>query len=277
MPDIIEDIKGSIIQHGLHNDRIYLMQLNTDDTHGLIATLNDMALKNGYGKIFGKIPASVWKDFKSADYVKEAVVPRFFLGKTDGFFIAKYFSAKRQRAQDAETLLRLVNNAGRGIANKKPRTDRTVRDVVSCKPSDAEEMSTIYRQVFSSYPFPIHQPTYLQRMLKEGVLYFCIRMQGRIAAIAAVEINLINKNAEMTDFATLPKWRSMGFADTLLRYMDNKARKLGIITAYTIARAESHGMNSVFKNNGYNYSGLLKNNSQICGSIQSMTVWYKHL
>jgi hypothetical protein len=59
--------------------------------------------------------------------------------------------------------------------------------------------------------------------------------------------------------------------------MDKKTRKLGIKTAYTIARAASHGMNSVFKNGGYTYSGLLKNNSQICGSIQSMTVWYKHL
>ena len=235
MPDIIEDIQGSIIQHGLHNDRICLMRLNTDDTHGLITTLNDMALKNGYGKIFGKIPASVWKDFKSADYVKEAVIPGFFSGKTDGFFIAKYFSAKRQRAQGTETLLRLVKNAGKEVANSKTRTNRTIRTVVSCKPSDAEEMSAICRQVFSSYPFPIHQPTYLQRMIKEGVLYFCIRVEGRIAAIAAVEIDWANKNAEMTDFATLPKWRSMGFAGTLLRSMDKKVRNLGIITAYTLS------------------------------------------
>ena len=49
-------------------------------------TLDDMALKNGYGKIFAKIPASSWEAFKSADYIKEAVVPGFFAGKTDGFF-----------------------------------------------------------------------------------------------------------------------------------------------------------------------------------------------
>jgi hypothetical protein len=36
-------------------------------------------------------------------------------------------------------------------------------------------------------------------------------------------------------------------------------------------------MNSVFGNCGYRYAGLLKNNSQICGSIQSMTVWYQRL
>jgi len=275
--DIIENIKGSVIQHGSHNNRIYLMRLNTDDTHGLIATLNDMALNNGYGKIFAKIPAPAWNAFKSADYIKEAVVPRFFTGKTDGLFIAKYFSAKRQKAHNVDKPLRFVKQDGEGSANNNHRTGWATRDVVSCKPSDAEEMSVIYQQVFKSYPFPIQKPTYLKRMMKEGVLYFCIRIEARIAAIAASEIDLVSKNAEMTDFATLPKWRGRGFAGMLLSHMDKKTRKLGIKTAYTIARAASHGMNSVFKKSGYNYSGLLKNNSHICGSIQSMTVWYKHL
>lgn len=252
------------------------MRLKTDDAHSLIVALDDMATKNGYGKIFAKIPAPAWNDFKSADYIKEAVVPGFFKGKTGGFFIAKYFSAKREKAQNVEKLLRLVKQAGGRSAKNKHRTGKATRDVVSCKPADAEEMSVIYQQVFKSYPFPIQKPIYLKRMMKEGVLYFCIRIEGRIAAIAAAEIDLVNQNAEMTDFATLPKWRGKGLASMLLSHMDKKTRKLGIKTAYTIARAASHGMNSVFKNSGYNYSGLLKNNSQICGSIQSMTVWYKH-
>jgi len=277
--DIIESIKGSVIQHGPHNNRIYLMRLNTDadDTHGLIATLDDMALKNGYGKIFAKIPAPAWNAFKSADYIKEAVVPGFFRGKTDGFFISKYFSAERQKAQNVNNLLRFVKQTREVSANNIHRTDVATRDVVSCKPSDVAKMSLIYQQVFKSYPFPINKPIYLKRMMKEGVLYFCIRIEGRITAISAVEIDLVSKNAEMTDFATLPKCRGMGFAGMLLSHMDKKTRKLEIKTVYTIARAASHGMNSVFKNSGYNYAGLLKNNSQICGSIQSMTVWYKSI
>ena len=275
--DIIENIKGSVIQHGPHNNRIYLMRLNTNETHGLIATLDNMAIKNGYGKISAKIPAPSWNAFKSADYVKEAVVPGFFTGKTDGFFVAKYFSAVRQKAQNVEKLLRLVKQAGDGSANILHRTGKAARDVIACRPSDAAEMSAIYQQVFKSYPFPIQKQTYLKRMMKEGVLYFCIRIEGKIAAISAAEIDLVNKNVEMTDFATFPKMRGMGLAGMLLSHMDKKTRKLGIKTAYTIARATSHGMNSVFKNSGYNYAGLLKNNSQICGSIQSMTVWYKHL
>jgi len=254
--DRIENIIGSIIQHGLHNNRIYLMQLNTGDTQGLIAALDDMALKNGYGKIFAKIPAPTWNAFKSADYIKEAVIPRFFAGKTDGFFIAKYFSAGRQKVENVEELLQVVMHTKGGSVNNAHRTGKITPGVVSCEPSDAEEMSMIYQQVFKSYPFPIQQPIYLKRIMKKGVFYFCIRIDGRIAAIAAAEIDLVHKNAEMTDFATLPKWRGMGFASFLLNHMDKKIRKREIKTAYTIARAASLGMNSVFKNSGYNYSGL---------------------
>jgi len=253
------------------------MRLNTNDIDGLIAVLDQMALKKGYEKIFAKIPATEWNAFKSADYIKEALVPGFFAGKTDCFFIAKYFSAGRQAAPNVEKRLHLVKQSGEGSAINIGRACRAKRDVVPCKPSDAAEMSVIYQQAFKSYPFPIQKPTYLQHMMHEGVLYYCVRIEGRIAAISAAEIDLASQNAEMTDFATLPKWRGMGFAGMLLRHMDKKACALGIKTTYTIARAASHGMNFVFNTNGYNYAGLLKNNSQICGSIQSMTVWYKHL
>ena len=253
------------------------MRWNTHDTDGLIGALDDLAVENGYEKIFAKIPATAWNAFKSADYIEEAVVPNFFAGKTDGFFISKYFSAGRQKAPNAEKLSALLKRTGGNSKNRDPETGAARGTVEPCKSSDAAEMSAIYRQVFESYPFPIQKPAYLKRMINEGVLYFCIRLKGRIAAMAAAEIDLAGKNVEMTDFATLAEWRGMGFAGLLLRHMERETRKRGIQTAYSIARAASYGMNSVFKKGGYRYSGLLKNNSNICGRIQSMAVWYRHL
>jgi putative beta-lysine N-acetyltransferase len=138
-------------------------------------------------------------------------------------------------------------------------------------------MGAVYDQVFESYPFPIQKPVYLKRMMQEGVLYFNIRVNGQIAAIAAAEIDLAGNNTEMTDFATLPQWRGKGFAGALLNHMNQKTHEMGIKTAYTIARAASNKMKAVFKNSGYNYAGRLINNSQICGGIENMTVWYRHL
>jgi putative beta-lysine N-acetyltransferase len=252
--------------------------LNIDKTQELIAKLDEMALKNGYEKIFAKIPAPAWDAFKSVDYVKEAVIPGFFNGKIDGFFIAKYFSTQRQIAKEfVQNPFWSVNQNQKEPAIRKHRNKAATRYVVKCKPADAEEMSALYQQVFKSYPFPIHNPNHLKHMMDKGVIYYCIRIGGRIAALAAAEIDPVSVNVEMTDFATLPNWRNTGFAGILLRHMNRKTCELGIKTAYTIARAASCGMNLVFQNNGYNYAGLLKNNSQICGSIQSMTVWYKHL
>jgi len=277
LTDLIENIRGSVIQHGPHNDRIYVMRFNSSDTEGLIGALDEMASNKGYGKIFAKIPAPEWRAFKPADYVKEAVVPGFFKGKTDGYFIAKYCCAGRQHAPEVEQYSKFVKQTEQGSASQGRRDRSVMRKVVLCKPSDAAEMSAIYRRVFESYPFPIRKPAYLKRMMQKGVFYYCVRVEGRMAAIAAAEVDWRNQNAEMTDFATLPEWRGMGLAGMLLSYMDKKARSSGIKTAYTIARVASKGMNFVFHNNGYNYSGLLKNNSHICGSIQSMTVWHKHL
>jgi putative beta-lysine N-acetyltransferase len=253
------------------------MRLNGADPHRLITTLEDLARQKGYGKIFAKVPEPAWPAFQSADYVAEAVVPGFFSGRTDGYFISKYFSEGRHKDHTLEKRLGIARPEGEQHADPLRRGRWTTRHVVACQPSDAEQMSDIYHKVFRTYPFPIQKPGYLKRMMKEGVRYFCIRIDGRIAAIAAAEIDCRNENAEMTDFATLPEWRGLGLAGMLLRHMDHKMRDRGIKTAYTIARAASHGMNAVFRNKRYLYAGLLKNNTQISGQIESMTVWYKPL
>jgi putative beta-lysine N-acetyltransferase len=277
--DIIENIQGAWIQHGPLNDRIYLMHLGAAEPMGLIMALDRLAVEKGYGKIFAKIPASAWAAFKEAAFRKEAVVPGFFRGGADGLFVAKYFSLERRAAalRHVEALTAVVHQEPseadgdalqQGGAGPKP---------MACTPLDAEEMARLYRRVFPSYPFPIQEPAYLRRMMRGSVRCFAVRVEGTIAALAAAEIDAVNRNAEMTDFATLPRFRGHGFAGVLLCHMDEKARALGVKTAYTIARAESRGMNAVFKRGGYRYAGLLKNNSHICGSLQSMAVWYKHL
>lgn len=277
MEDVVEKIQGSLIQHGRHNDRIYVLRLNSGSPQRLISRLERIAEVSDYGKICAKISAPSWKAFEDAGFVREAVVPGFFRGDIDGYFVAKYPDAERQT--EAHDVGSPADNRAGGNANghRLGSNADAAEEIVACRPQDAAEMSAAYRQVFETYPFPIHRPQFIERMMAAGNLYFCIRVRGKMVALAASEIDFSNQNVEMTDFATLPKWRAMGLAGRLLRHMEDKTRLLGIKTAYTIARAASPGMNAVLKSNGYRYAGMLKNNSQICGSIQSMTVWYKHL
>ena len=227
--DIIGNIHGSTVQHGPHNNRIYLMHLHSGDIDALIATLDNLAFEKGYRKIFAKIPASAWEQFKSADFVKEAVIPGFFKGTIDGFFISKYFSGQRQESKMDEKLLEIIEAPGAERPQDASPVPHVVGlDIQQCTPSDTKEMATIYRQIFKTYPFPIDKPAYIERMMQEDVHYYSIHINSTIAALASVEIDRRNLNAEMTDFATLPQWRGQGFAAILLSHMEAEIHNYGI-------------------------------------------------
>ena len=277
MQDTIEIIHGSKVQHGPHNNRIYLMELNRNRVQHIIEFLDAMAKKCGYAKIFAKIPEPDWPKFKMAGYLKEATVPGFFNGAVDGIFLGKYFSQKRQQTGDHNDSLGEKADKWQKPARQPSSNSVSFSPIDRCKPADVQEMCSIYGHVFQSYPFPITEPEYLQSMMNENVIYFCIRKQGSIVALASMEIDRNHKNVEMTDFATLPRWRGYGLAARLLDHMDQEGCGMDIRTAYTIARAQSHGINTIFRQSGYSCGGLLKNNSHISGSIQSMIVWYKKL
>ena len=272
MADRIETIHGSVVQHGRHNDRIYVMHLHATGHERLIGTLDRMAVEHGYGKIFAKIPATAWHAFQAAGYIREALVPGFFNGQIDGLFIAKFFSKDRQRGTRQ---LNLDLTDCTRERQKPPAISSVTID--PCTPADSAEMAAVYRQAFETYAFPIHRSAYIRHMMRNNAVYYCARIKNRIGALAAVEIDSMNRCCEMTDFATLPAYRRLGLAAGLLNRLDDEALGRNMKTAYTIARADSLGMNRVFKTQGYHYAGCLIKNTQIGGRIRSMTVWYKQL
>ncbi len=272
MVDRIETIHGSVIQHGRHNDRIYLMHLHGTDHEGLIAALDRMAAERGYGKIFAKIPATAWQAFQEAGYIREALVPGLFNGQTDGLFIARFFSEDRQRRSRGPGF----DPAGRIGRRPGPPVVSSLKIDV-CTPADSDSMATVYGQVFESYAFPIHRPEFIRDMMKKKAVYYCARIKRKITALAAAEIDDIHQCCEMTDVATLPEYRRMGLAGALLNRLEGEALNRGVKTAYTIARVDSYGMNSVFAKLRYRYAGCLVKNTQIGGRIRSMYVRYKSL
>ncbi len=81
----------------------------------------------------------------------------------------------------------------------------------------------------------------------------------------------------MTDFAVLPEYRGHRLAYFLLQKMEQHLTEQKYQTVYTIARLNSPGMNKTFINHGYRFSGVLTNNTNISGQIESMNVYYKKL
>ena len=145
------------------------------------------------------------------------------------------------------------------------------------KEKDIREMCRLYAAVFPRYPFPIQDADFIRETMAGKTRFFGIRAHGHLIALASAELNRRAAATEMTDFAVHPEYRGNRLGLHLLAALEEDARQRGIITAYTIARLNSIGMNLVFHRNGYTFGGTLINNTRIATGIESMNVWYKTL
>ena len=232
--------------------------------------------KNNYSKIFAKLPLKKANRFIGAGYQLEASVPELCNSDT-GVFLAFYLDEARTNEDKAEIYVKNIVLTFDADKKQAPVLDSKRFLIRPCKAEDVDRMVEIYKKVFQSYPFPIHEDEYILKTMEDNVDYFCVETNGEIIALSSAEKDSAASNVEMTDFATLPEWRSNNLSVHLLQRMEEQMKMEGIKTAYTIARAASPGMNITFARTGYTFGGRLINNTNISGTIESMNVWYKQL
>ena len=274
--DKIEQVGQSIIHHGHFSDRIFLLKYHPDDGETIIKKLNELAVKNGYSKMIAKIPASAQPLFLIDGYEQEAFIPGYFKGEDDVFFMSKFLSEQRAEipVKRLKKLTELLSEPPRKSEKKLPEKFQ----IEVTKPEHAEEMTGIFKEVFATYPFPVMDSSYLIETMNDGsVIYFGVWQNDELIGLSSAEVDQKNKNAEMTDFAVRPDFRGQKLAWFLLDKMEEELKKMNYKTLYTIARLNSPGMNRTFINHGYNFSGTLKNNTNISGQIESMNVYYKRI
>ncbi len=270
-----EIIGKSVFYHGSHNDRVYISSLKAEDTTALLEKIDILTNKNLYSKVIAKVPQNIKEIFELHNYVEEAAIPSFINGVEDVFFMSKYVDPKRK------TIFEEVNNEIKHILKICEESNDTAENNTKCEilrldKEKLKDLAGLYKKVFISYPFPIFDIDYLEKTM-DYVYYYGIYQNGNLVSAASSEIDFENKNAEMTDFATDPKFRGKGYASLLLTKMECDMESNGIKTLYTIARAISPGMNIVFSKRNYNYAGTLPNNTNISGNIECMNIWYKNI
>lgn len=277
MDDRIEHIgKGSIIQHGKLNDRIYLIKLGKNDCPEILDSMKGMAAVHAYTKIFCKVPAWAAPRFIADGYVTEAMIPGFFQGNETAFFLAKYLDSDRLMNLENE-YLRELGELLESPFGKAMIDNNGKFDFERLGTEDVKQITALYRKVFLSYPFPIHNPGYIIKTMKDNVRYFGAKKKGKLVAVSSAELDKEGENAEMTDFATIPDFRGKKLGQILLAKMEKEMEAMGIKTVYTIARLQSIPMNKVFLKHQYQYAGTLIKNTNISGNMESMNVYYKHL
>ncbi len=278
MEDRIERLGPALIQHGPLSDRVYLMKLeNAAEADDVAEHVLSLARARDYGKIFVKAPVAARAAFLERGFEEEARVPGMLCGKRDVCFLARYRKPARAKPRDAEAVRSVLDAAlARKARRNAPRIPPGYTFQVLSQ-EHCQEMAVLYGQVFASYPFPIHDPRYLCETMRSHVRYMGAFKNGGLAAVASAELDRKGRNAEMTDFATLPEHRGQGLASVLLARLEDEAARFGVLTAYTIARAVSPGMNITFARAGYAFAGTLTRNTNIAGALECMNVWHKPL
>lgn len=274
-PDRVVLIMGNTIQHGRSSDRVYLLKLGSSPDVAA-RSLSDLALAEGYSKVIAKVPEVMLDAFKAQSFEEEVRVPNMYSHRGDGVFVTKYLMHER-RDEPLGPTFESVRMLAQKKANDGYKELPEGYAITPLQKNDIPEMVDLFQQVFKKYPFPVHEAAFVEQTMNEGTHYWGARLDGQLVALASAEVDSDVKNVEMTDFATLPEHRSTGLASALLAEMESAMCTMGIMTAYTIARAISPGMNITFARAGYLYCGRLPNNTCIANGIESMNVWSKKL
>lgn len=277
MNNVITKIGKSIIQHDKENNRIYLMKIHEDDICYITNALEDLAREKKYTKVIAKVPFNIKSIFVEKGYSIEAVIPKFYKGKEDGAFIAKYFSKDREEKKDKEIIECVLNKTIEKSNKKNEYVLSQEFNYRKAHKKDAEAIAKFYKNIFETYPFPVYNHKYIEETMKDNIVYFTIWKDDKLVAVSSSEMDEEKLNVEVTDFGVLPKYRGKGFAVYLLGKMEEEMKSRGIKMAYSIARAVSFGMNITFSKKEYTFAGTLVNNTNISGGIESMNVWYKEI
>jgi len=258
------------------NQRIQVLAYEANNTESLVKSLEIGARDAGFGKVFLKAPIHEKAGFEETGMVAEATIEGYFAGQP-AVVMSLFLDEKRLLrpfAEEEESILASIRSKPtKKAVSVTPSGHAMSRTTIA----DADDLAALYDCVFASYPFPITDPGYLVSTMETNVIYRIVRNPaGKIVAAASAEIDYEHHNAEMTDFATLPETRGLGLAQLLLSALEGDMMELKITNLYTVARARSAGMNRVFFNNDYSWTGTLVNNCHIAGGFEDMHVWCKN-
>ncbi|PEY37181.1 putative beta-lysine N-acetyltransferase [Bacillus cereus] len=246
----------------------------TGNVDSLVQKIEELAEKHSFTKCIIKGKGEHVSAWLSFGFLLEATIPYYFQGH-DAYFFVKYRDDERRNSIQWIDEDRIID----GVRGKEVKEKQVPEKFVLRKATeaDAEELASVFGQVFEIYPTPLNEADYIVQTMKEDTIYYVYESEGRIISTASAEMNVKEGNAELTNCATLPEYRKHGFMKSLLIKLEEELQERAIFCSYTIARSLSFGMNAAFHQLGYTYTGRLANNCYIFDKLEDMNVWVKDL
>lgn len=253
-------------------------RLRIDDyrgnTESLLTDAYKLASDNSFTKVIVKAKACDITFLLKQQFQLEAIIKNYF-HSDDAYFFTKYLSEERRKTDCWTKQDSIVTS----IYEKKKTVHVQSAAFLfrTAEEHDAKKLAELYRAVFEVYPTPLHSSDYIQKTMRDGTIYYLAEKGDNIVSAASAEINSAYHNAEITDCATLPEVRKHKLMRSLILLLEQKLFENGIFCAYSIARADSFGMNAVLHQLDYEYTGRLTNNCVISTDLENMNVWCKDL
>lgn len=259
---------------------LFNKRMRIDDYYGHLEDMHEVwmneMIESQCEKLIVKVRVEDVLFFLQEGFVLEAFVERYFSGN-NMIFMCKYFSDDRRNSdfwvQEDQILTDIQAASARITSSNLPPEYQ----FISCEKEDCEQLAEIYRHVFKIYPVPMENPEYIAKCMDAGSVFFAIKHGTKIVSAVCGEINAMYHNAEITDCATMPNYRQLGFMQLLISRVEQELFNRKIFCVYSIARARSFGMNATFKRLKYNFCGRLVNNCYIYEDLEDMNVWVKQL
>lgn len=255
-------------------------RLRVDDYRGscqkAATAAEELALKHQAEKLIVIARSEDFITFLEKGFRCEAVVERFFRGSSACFF-TKYFAKERMISSHWLKEDDILKKIGTLTPTSVTTTLPEEYNLIKINQADAEELGAFYKKIFPVYPVPLFEPDYIRKAIKGGTIFLAYRYKGKIVSAASADIDRNNWNAELTDCATLPEHRTFGLLKNLLLKLEEELVAHEIFCAYSLARAQSFGMNAVLYQLGFRYRGRMPNNCYIYNDLEDMNMWAKEL
>ena len=259
-----------------YNRRLKVLDYKAEDYEAMVLKLRFLAEANKFDKVWITANDKDWEEFLKHGYVLEGIL-RYHNRGRDSYFVSKFRSQRRMQSKHLmKEILTIESIMGRKV-REAPRPLPSGYTADYARERDVDGMLKLYRQVFKTYPSPLTYREYLMSILHRDSIFRVIRRGGTPVAVASAELDPAHQSAELTDCATHPDERGKGLMSIILHSLENDLRRRSYRCAFTLARAQSYGMNAAFHSLGYEFNGRLVNNCDIYGSFEDMNLWSKDL
>jgi putative beta-lysine N-acetyltransferase len=231
--------------------------------------------EQGYEKIIVFAKAYDQKNLTHKLFVPEGEISGYYNGHK-AVLMARYLEPKRKETdrwdRQDHLIQTIYDQKQKSVANRS--FPFSIREA---SVNDADSLARLYSEAFPLYPVPITDPAYIKKSMNGGTVYYACFDGKKLVSAASAEVNHKLCHAEVTDCATLSEYAGNSILTHLIHSLEKKMKEYGIFHVFSLARADSFGMNKTLFRLSYAYGGRLCNNCVIYKGLENMNIWHKQL